>query len=265
MNPFVHDENAVDGTVTRPVTERSRITGVEASPRAASHLPPVRDARVVDWPAVVASVVAGLAITATLLILGISTGLIAGDEGTSAEGAAGILGGIGAWAVVCMIVGSFVGSVLGGRLARWMDRGSIAYHTLTSWGLATLLSILLVTMVVIGFASTATSAATSAVAADQVTDGTATNGAANAGAAGTASNEPDAAGGDSAAADRDASGANSGDNAANDAADALGGAGVALTLGMLLTLAASFAGWWVGSRKKLTDFEREDAEEPVVA
>lgn len=259
MNRFTDEHSEVDTAISKPVTERSRITGVETTRRTGGVLLPAQDTRTVDWGAVVASVVAGLAFTSMLVILGMSTGLIAGSEDTGADDAAGILGAIGAWTVVAAVIGAFVGSLLGGRLARWLDRGTLAYHAFTSWGLATLLSILLATMVAIGFSSTATSAATSATAADQ-----ATATPAEAGGAEGAATDGAAGGTDGQTGEGDGA-ATTGKEKAENTADALGGAGVALTLGMLLTLAASFAGWWVGSRKRLTDFEREDGEDVVVA
>lgn len=253
MERYVHDEHETDATISRPVTERSRITGTERTPLASRSGRSTDRGTGIDWGAVTASVLTGQAVTATLIILGISTGLIAGNEGTGAEGALGILAGIGAWAVVAMLVGAFVGGLLGGRLARWLDRGTLAYHALASWGLSTIVSVLMVCLVAIAFASTTTSAAATAAAAEQVTEGQATAGT---GAAATAPAAGEATAGQQAG--------QQGEQAADDAGDALGGAGVALTLGMLLSLAAAFGGWWVGSRKRLTDFERED-DSPRVA
>lgn len=235
-----------------PVTTRSRITG-SRSAAAPVHVPAhaMEPTRSIDWASVVASTVAGVATTATLILLGIATGLIAANENTDTEGALGILSGIGAWAVVAAILGTLVGSMLGGRLARWLDRGSVAYHALTSWGLATLTSLVLLTLVVLAFASSATSVAAGDVAANDTQ-----NAAAAADTNATTPAERDAAGGTDPAGDNGTS-----SEAADDAGDALGTASLALAIGMLLTLAASFAGWWIGSRKKLTDFERETPHE----
>jgi hypothetical protein len=41
-------------------------------------------------------------------------------------------------------------------------------------------------------------------------------------------------------------------------ADAVSWGGWALALGMVLTLAAAIAGWWIGSRSRLTDAETDD-------
>lgn len=259
MDPYVKDGSAVDPTAVRPVTDRSRITRRTQVVREDSDVElGVVPMQRIDWGAVVASVVTGVATTTMLIILGVATGLIAGNEDTSTGDAAGILSAIGAWAVIAAIIGAFAGSFLGGRLARWLDRGSLAYHAVTSWGVATLLSLTLLALVSIGFAASATSVATADVAANAGDATSQEDGSA------PASNEPDATGGDAAAADKaDAAGDGKADTsaeqAADNAGDTLGGAGLALTLAMLLTMVASFAGWWIGSRKRLTDFEREES------
>jgi hypothetical protein len=249
MERPVYDSVDAETVVSRPVTSRSRITGTSRSASPARSAVIVEPSHSIDWPAVLASVVTGIAVTTMLIILGVASGLIAGDDSSSSNDIGGILGAVGAWSVVAMLLGTLVGSLLGGRLARWMDRGSIAYHALTSWGVATLLMIALASLVSIGFATATNAAADTTVAADATSTTPAetnANGASNAGAnTGTADTT----------ADNTATKGN-----ADDAGDALGGAGLGLTLGMLLTLAVSFAGWWVGSRKRLTDFEREDAE-----
>jgi len=52
--------------------------------------------------------------------------------------------------------------------------------------------------------------------------------------------------------------ANVAQNAAARAADAVSSGGWALALGMILTLAAAVAGWWVGSRTRLAGAETDD-------
>lgn len=256
----IHDHNEVrdDVAITRPVTARSRITGTRAVERPAMDGVPIIERRSLDWAAVIASVVSGLAVTLMLVILGAATGLIAGDEGTSANDAAGILGAVGAWSVVAMVIGAFVGSVLGGRLARWLDRGSLGYHALTSWGLATLLTVVLASLVSIGFATAANSAANTTAAADSVTNGAATDGAAA--TAGTTAGETDGT-----PEGRTGENADSAAETADETTNALGGAGLGLFLSMILTLVASGAGWWIGSRKRLLDIEREPQETRAAA
>ncbi|MCW2923078.1 MAG: hypothetical protein JWM98_482 [Thermoleophilia bacterium] len=247
-----------------PVTTPNRITGTTVHRQETRGVSRLDQGASIDWGAILASALVGLALTTMLVILGVSTGLIAGDKDTSSNDAMGILGSIGAWTVIAAIIGAFVGSVLGGRLARWLDRGKLAYHVAVSWAVGTLASLLLLAVIVIAFASSTTSAAATDVAA-----GTgANNGQAAAGSTGGA--QGTTAGGGQGQGTDGATDPNPGDDNtagkttdkssnAENTADALGGAGLALTLGMLLTLAASAAGWWIGSRKRLTDFEREDA------
>lgn len=241
------DEGADEaGGMPADVTHTSRIT---VTRRRAAVLDSAETTlmRGIDWGAVMSSVVSGMALTATLVILGVATGLIAGDENTSGEEAAGILGAIEAWTIVAMIVGSFAGAFVGGRLTRWLDRAGIAGHALTAWGVTTLLGIALASLVSIGFATTTTSAAATAAAAEQATGQPADPAAAPA-EGDQAATGAQARGGDAADAEE----------RADEAADALGGAGVALAVGMLLSLLAAFGGWWLGSRKPLTSLERED-------
>jgi hypothetical protein len=255
----IHDHTGVDEdtTISRPVTARSRITGTRTVPveSSARH---VVEHRSIDWAAVIASVVSGIAVTAMLVLLGVAAGLISGNEGTDGGEAAGILGAVGAWSVVAMVIGAFVGSLLGGRLARWLDRGSLGYHALTSWGLATLLTIVLASIVSIAFAEASNAVANTATAAETTTDGQADD-AVN-GAAG-AEGQP----ADGTPEGQTGTDANSAEETADDTADALGGAGLGIFLSMLLTLAASGAGWWIGSRKRLLDIEREPDDSRVVA
>jgi hypothetical protein len=245
-----------NGSISRPVTETSRITGVrrsEVAEPAYGVFPSRSEFKTIDWQAVVASVVAGLGITAMLTLLGVAVGLISGNENTDTAGEiGGILGAVGAWTIVAMCIGAFVGSLLGGRLARWLDRGSIGYHTLTSWGLATLLTIALASLVSIGFATTENAAANTASATDTTAN-----------ADPNATPQPGATDGSEQGQTGTDNGSTSKDEAAQNAADALGGAAGAIGLSMLLTLVASGAGWWIGSRKRLLDIEREPVDNTV--
>ncbi len=255
----IHDPSVVDdATVTRPVTDRSRITGTRTAP-VSSSAHHVVERRSVDWAAIIASVVTGIAVTAMLVILGVAVGLISGNEGTDGGEAAGILGAVGAWTVVAMVLGTLVGCLLGGRLARWLDRGSIGYHALTSWGLATLLTMVLAAVMSIAFSEATNAAANSTTAAETATDGQADDAAAaDAGANGAAAPTDGTEG-------QTGENANSQEETADNAADALGGAGLGIFFSMLLTLAASIAGWYIGSRKRLLDIEREPDDSRVAA
>jgi hypothetical protein len=250
-------EVETNGAISRPVTETSRITGVrrtELVEPGYGGLGYRTDTGSIDWQAVFASVCCGLAITAMLTLLGVAVGLISGTENTDGSDAAGILGAVGAWTVVAMCIGAFVGSVLGGRLARWLDRGSIGYHTLTSWGLATLMTIALAALVSIGFANGTNAAANGAEATDVTTPATADP---------NATPQPGATdGSEQGQTAKDANSTSAAENA-DKTANALGGAGAGIAISMILTLIASGAGWWIGSRKRLLDIEREPVDTTV--
>lgn len=248
MEPITHSGS--DAGQLNDVTRRSRITGTSRSAAAAPEATYAEVASFVQWGAVIGSVLLGLALTATLIIIGVATGLIAGDETTSSDEAAGILSALGAWFVIAIAVGSFVGSFVGGRMTRWMDRLSIGVHSLVGWGLATLLGITIAALVSIGFSSTAASVSSVGTVAD-ATNGTQTDAAnneGNASANGAAAN----AGSGEAAANRDANA-----KEANETGDTLGGMGWALAVGMILSLVVSALGWFLGSRRQLTSIERE--------
>jgi hypothetical protein len=258
-------------TPLNDVTQRSRITG---RTRTVDDTVVVPDTFVpsLHWGPALASVIVGLAVTAMLIMIGVASGLIAGDDTTNGDEAQGILAAIGAWSVIALALGSFIGSFVGGRLTRWMDRLSIATHTLVSWGVATLLALALVSLVSIGFATTATSVATTATAAEVTDDSS--NGAAAAanGANAAGSDATDATGTTGAARGNDAGSKNSNANgnntdnakAADNTGDVLGGAGWAIAVGMILSLVASAAGWFLGSRRRLTDIEREEISPTTV-
>ena len=208
-----------------------------------------------DWGPIFASVVSGLAISLMLAILGIATGAIATDPNVDTSQASGILTGVGISLIIAMLVGSFIGSFVGGRFSRWLDRGSVIYHAVTSWGVATLMSALLFTVLIVGFAGSAATVAGTAAVADPA--GAASRTVAPA-AARTARTGAAAVNNTGVAANTGAAATSANNTAAAKGADALGGAGWALGLGMLLTLGASFAGWWLGSRKPLMGIEVED-------
>jgi hypothetical protein len=208
-----HDAGLNNASVTRPTTATSRITGVQRSSVEDQAYASFVVSRLLDVGAICASVVTGVALTVMLLVLGIASGLIADEANTTVTDVQRFFDIFNAWFVIAAIAGTFLGCFLGGRLTRGLDRGSIAYHALTSWGLATLGSIALFSLATIAFASSAATVAERQAVSDN---------------------------------------------------DIVGGAGLALTIAMLLTLVTAFAGWWIGSRKQLTEFEREAVSDTVV-
>jgi hypothetical protein len=209
-------------------TDPSRITGVRSSTASRFDGPVfMRGIGGLDWGAIIGSVCAGLGVTMMLSVLGVATGLIASDPNVDAGEATGILGAVGAWLVIALCVGSFIGSFIGGRFAQWLGRGSVVYHALTSWGIAIILTSALAALLTIGFSN-------SFVAADA---------AAQAGTSKAAANT---------------------NNTAATATDNIGGVGWGIGIGMLLTLGTAVGGWWLGSRKPLMDVEVDDADTVAV-
>jgi hypothetical protein len=167
-----------------------------------------------DWGAILASVIAGLGVTLLLVTFGAAAGIEASDDGGN-EGR--IAAGVGTWAVISALLGTLVGTFIGGRFSRWQSPGSATYHGLTSWGLATLLSAWLGATGALGLLG-------SALSREDVGTGT---------AGGT------------------------GGEAASEAANAISWGGWALALGMVLTLITAVVGWHLGSRSRLTQAELE--------
>ena len=158
-----------------------------------------------DWGAIIASVVAGFGITILLSTFGAAAGIEAADEGGDGQ----IAASVGTWTVISAILGTLVGTFIGGRFSRWQSPGSSVYHAVTSWGLATVVGALLGAVGALGVLGAALRRA----------DVTA----------------------------RDVAGAG----------DEISWGGWALWFGLLLTLAAAVAGWWLGARARVTDVERD--------
>ena len=91
-----------------------------------------------DWGAILAAVFAGMGVTILLLTIGAAIGLEAADDGADPGRLAA---GIGTWTVLSALLGTLVGTFIGGRFSRWQTPGSATYHGITSWGLSTLLSV----------------------------------------------------------------------------------------------------------------------------
>src|SRR5918994_2130869 len=166
-----------------------------------------------DWGAILASVFAGLGTTLLLVAFGSAAGIEAADDGGDETRISSI---VGTWTVVSALLGTLVGTFIGGRYSRFQSGASAVYNALTSWGFVQVLALWL-----------------------------AGNGIAGLLAGGLRSAEQTPTG---AAAE----------GTAEQIADAVSWGGWALALGMALTLAAAIAGWWIGSRSRLTDAETDD-------
>jgi len=166
-----------------------------------------------DWGAILASVFAGLGLTLLLVAFGSAAGIEAADDGGDETRISTI---VGTWTVVSALLGTLVGTFIGGRYSRFQSGASAVYNALASWGFVQVLALWLA--------------------------GSGTAGLLSGGLRSVEQTpSPEAA-----------------EGTAEQIADAVSWGGWALALGMLLTLAAAIAGWWVGSRSRLADAETED-------
>jgi hypothetical protein len=166
-----------------------------------------------DWGAILASVFAGLGVTLLLVAFGSAVGIEAADDGGDETRISSI---VGTWTVISALLGTLIGTFIGGRYSRYQSAASAIYNAVTSWGFVQVLALWL-----------------------------AGNGIAGLLAGGLRSVQ-------------DTPSAEAAQDTAERASDAVSWGGWALALGMLFTLAAAIAGWWIGSRSRLADAETED-------
>jgi hypothetical protein len=91
-----------------------------------------------DWGAILASVFAGLGTTLLLVAFGSAAGIEAADDGGDETRISSI---VGTWTVVSALIGTLVGTFIGGRYSRFQSGASAVYHALTSWGLVQVLGL----------------------------------------------------------------------------------------------------------------------------
>ena len=91
-----------------------------------------------DWGAILASVFAGLGTTLLLVAFGSAAGIEAADDGGDETRISSI---VGTWTVVSALLGTLVGTFIGGRYSRFQSGASAVYHALTSWGLVQVLGL----------------------------------------------------------------------------------------------------------------------------
>lgn len=168
-----------------------------------------------DWGAILASVFSGLGLTLLLVAFGSAAGIEAADDGGDETRISSI---VGTWTVISALIGTFVGTFIGGRYSRFQSGASAIYNALTSWGFVQVIGLWLAGSGIVGLLSGGLRSVENLSAGD-------------AGDAG---------------------------EVAQDVADAVSWGGWALALGMALTLLAAIAGWWVGSRTRLADAETDD-------
>ncbi|MCW2924938.1 MAG: PhnA-like protein [Thermoleophilia bacterium] len=225
-NATLHGDDAAGTVRERAILTRS---GIHSDSAGHSH-----------WGGIVASVVSGLGLTLLLVLIGSAAGLVAGSDETDGDAIKGITAALGAWTFISMVIGALVGCFVGGRLARWLTRGTALWHAVTSWGLAVVLGAFLLAIMSLGLLGTASNVAGGVAGNEQATasaDTTATN------ADGTTATKQDK---------KDAK------KAAKDTANGLGKASWALALSLVATLVASIVGWMLGARRPLMGFERDD-------
>ena len=91
-----------------------------------------------DWGAILASVFAGLGTTLLLVSFGSAAGIEAADDGGDETRISSI---VGTWTVVSALLGTFVGTFVGGRYSRFQSGASAVYNALTSWGFVQVLAL----------------------------------------------------------------------------------------------------------------------------
>jgi hypothetical protein len=170
-----------------------------------------------DWGAILASVFSGLGLTLLLVAFGSAAGIEAADDGGDETRISSI---VGTWTVISALIGTFVGTFIGGRYSRFQSGASAVYNALTSWGFVQVLGLWLAGSGIAGLLSGGLRSAENLSAGDVGDAG----------------------------------------EAAQDVADAVSWGGWALALGMALTLLAAIAGWWIGSRTQLADAETDEVK-----
>jgi hypothetical protein len=127
-----------------------------------------------DWGAILASVFAGLGTTLLLVAFGSAAGIEAADDGGDETRISSI---VGTWTVISALIGTFVGTFIGGRFSRFQSGASAVYNALTSWGFVQVLGLWLAGNGIAGLlsgglrsADTAAGAEVSDDAAEQVAD-----------------------------------------------------------------------------------------------
>jgi hypothetical protein len=91
-----------------------------------------------DWGAILASVFSGLGITLLLVAFGSAAGIEAADDGGDETRISSI---VGTWTVVSALLGTFIGTFIGGRYSRFQSGASAVYNALTSWGFVQVLAL----------------------------------------------------------------------------------------------------------------------------
>jgi hypothetical protein len=79
-----------------------------------------------------------LGLTLLLVAFGSAAGIEAADDGGDETRISSI---VGTWTVVSALIGTFVGTFIGGRYSRFQSGASAVYNALTSWGFVQVLGL----------------------------------------------------------------------------------------------------------------------------
>jgi hypothetical protein len=91
-----------------------------------------------DWGAILASVFAGVGTTLLLVAFGSAAGIEAADDGGDETRISSV---VGTWTVISALLGTLIGTFIGGRFSRFQSAGSAVYNALTSWGFVQVLAL----------------------------------------------------------------------------------------------------------------------------
>lgn len=103
-----------------------------------------------DWGAILASVFSGLGVTLILVAFGSAAGIEAADDGGDETRISSI---VGTWTVISALLGTLVGTFIGGRYSRFQSTASAVYNALTAWGFVQVLGLWLASNGIAGLLS----------------------------------------------------------------------------------------------------------------
>lgn len=149
-------------TNTDPTTTR---TTTPAGAGAASVAEGQEDRRHVSWGAIFAGVVAAVAVTILLGLLGAGIGLWSVEPGGESDSIAGMTIGTMIYSIVVQLVALFAGGYVASRMSSNWDKQNAMLHGATVWGLATIFGVWLTVSVAGAVVNTAFSAVKNSAAA----------------------------------------------------------------------------------------------------
>ena len=91
-----------------------------------------------DLGTILASVFAGLGVTLLLVAFGSAVGIEAADDGGDETRISSI---VGTWTVISALLGTLIGTFIGGRYSRYQSAASAIYNAVTSWGFVQVLAL----------------------------------------------------------------------------------------------------------------------------